>query len=181
MGKVIPYGIYDLERNEGWVSVGIDHDAAEFAAASIHRWWLHMGRASYPDAKELLIIADSGGSSSSSSRLWKLELKRLADSTGLTMHACHFPPGTSKWNKIEHRMFCATSANWRARPLVSHQVITSLIANTTTRTRLKIKAEVDPGAYPTGIKVTDEQRQQVHLSRKAFHGEWNYSVSPEVS
>ena len=157
LGKAIPYGIYDLAANTGWVNVGTDHDTAAFAVESIRRWWNGAGRAAYPDARRLLITADSGGSNSSRSRLWKLELAALALETGLVITVCHFPPGTSKWNKIEHRLFAHITMNWRGRPLASHDVIVSAIAATTTQTGLTVRAGLDPGSYPEGVKVTSEQ------------------------
>lgn len=178
LGVAIPYGVYDLSRNEGWVSVGIDHDTAPFAVESIRRWWRRMGKRVYPQARELLIVADAGGSNSSRNRLWKLQLQALADETGLTVHVCHLPPGTSKWNKIDHRMFCHIAENWRGRPLVSRAVIVNLIGHTTTREGLKIRAAVDEGAYERGIKVSDEQFASVKLCPEAFHGEWNYAIKP---
>lgn len=177
LGKGIPYGIYDPTANTGWVSVGTDHDTAQFAVETLRRWWYKMGITAYAEARELLITADGGGSNGSRSRLWKLELQCLSDDTGLTIQVCHFPPGTSKWNKIEHRMFCHITANWRGRPLVSHEVIVNLIANTTAA-GLTIQAELDRGAYPTGIKVTDKHMDSVHLFPADFHGDWNYSIKP---
>lgn len=176
INKAIPYGVYDLTRNEGWVSVGIDHDTARFAAASIKRWWRKMGRRRYPQARELLITADCGGSNSSRTRLWKVALQELADDVGLRLTVCHFPPGTSKWNKIEHRMFCHITQNWRGRPLTSYAVIVQLIGNTKTTTGLQIRAELDEHTYPTKETVTPEQLQQVRLKPAAFHGEWNYTI-----
>jgi Rhodopirellula transposase DDE domain len=179
LGKAIPYGIYDLTANCGWVSVGLDHDTAQFAVATLRRWWLQMGRKVYRKAQELLITADGGGSNGSRCRLWKVELQRLADETGLTITVCHFPPGTSKWNKIEHRMFCHITENWRGRPLINHEVIVSLIANTTTKAGLRIKAALDAGQYPTGLKVTEEQMRTLNLHPADFHGEdWNYILKP---
>jgi hypothetical protein len=178
LGKVSPYGIYDVTANEGWVNVGIDHDTAEFAVESIRRWWYRMGRAVYPGAKELLITADSGGSNGRRNRLWKLSLQGLADETGLEIAVCHFPPGTSKWNKIEHRMFCHITENWRGRPLVSRAVVVNLIGSTRTRTGLRIQAELDTNTYPKGIKVTDREMESIRLSKDEFHGEWNYTISP---
>ena len=178
LGKAIPYGVFDLSRNEGWVSVGIDHDTAQFAAQAIHRWWKKMGAKRYPDAKQLLITADAGGSNGSRSRLWKVALQDLALRMGMPVQVCHFPPGTSKWNKIEHRMFCHITQNWRGRPLVSHEVIIALIANTTTRAGLKIRAELDTSQYPTGTKVTDEELALINLKRNDFHGDWNYTLMP---
>jgi Rhodopirellula transposase DDE domain len=178
LGKAIPYGVYDIGENQGWVSVGIDHDTARFATEAIRRWWSKMGAKRYRNAKALLITADGGGSNGSRCRLWKVALQELAARLELPIHVCHFPPGTSKWNKIEHRMFCHITQNWRGRPLVSHEVIINLIANTATRTGLKIRAELDAGTYPTGIKVTDEELAAVNLKRDKFHGEWNYSILP---
>ena len=178
-GKAIPYGVYDLTRNEGWVSVGIDHDTARFAAASIQRWWRKMGRKRYPQARELLITADSGGSNSSRTRLWKVALQELADALGLRLHVCHFPPGTSKWNKVEHRMFCHITQNWRGRPLTSYAVIVQLIGNTRTTTGLKILAELDEHVYPLKETVTEEQLAHVRMTPATFHGEWNYIVDPD--
>jgi hypothetical protein len=178
MGKAIPYGVYDLTRNEGWVSVGIDHDTARFAAASIKRWWKRMGRRRYPQARQLLITADCGGSNSSRTWLWKLALQELADDLGLELAIRHFPPGTSKWNKIEHRMFCHITQNWRGRPLTSYAAIVQLIGNTTTTTGLKICAELDDGEYPIKQVATPEQIASLRLAPEAFHGNWNYTVSP---
>ena len=178
LGKVIPYGVFDLSRNEGWVSVGIDHDTAQFAAQAIGRWWHKMGSKRYPGAAALLITADGGGSNGSRCRLWKVALQTLAARLGLAIHVCHFPPGTSKWNKIEHRMFSHITQNWRGRPLVSHEVIVNLIANTTTQAGLRIRAELDRGKYPTGIKITDAQMASLHLKLDNFHGDWNYTVMP---
>jgi len=178
LGKVIPYGVFDMSRNEGWVSVGIDHDTAQFAAQAIGRWWKKMGAKRYPHAKELLITADGGGSNGSRCRLWKVELQALANRLGLPIQVCHFPPGTSKWNKIEHRMFCHITQNWRGRPLVSHEVIVNLIANTTTQAGLKIRAELDRCKYPIGIKISDEELASLNLRLDKFHGDWNYSIRP---
>jgi hypothetical protein len=178
LGKVSPYGVYDPARNEGWVNVGTDHDTATFAVISIRGWWQSMGRQAYPDATELLITADGGGSNNSRSRLWKVELQRLADDTGLTINVCHFPPGTSKWNQIEHRLFSHITQNWRGRPLESHEVIVNLIANTTTATGLKVQCQLDTNPYPTGVKVADIELADVQLERSDFHGEWNYMVHP---
>jgi transposase len=177
-GKAVPYGVYDLAQNEGWVSVGTDHDTPAFAVAAIRQWWMRMGQAAYPTATELLITADSGGSNSVRARLWKVELQRLADQTGLHITVCHFPPGTSKWNKIEHRMFCHITTNWRGRPLVSYQVVISLIAHTTTTNGLKVRARLDRRSYPTGIKVTNDEFVAVRLTRSKFHGDWNYTIAP---
>jgi hypothetical protein len=181
LGKVVPYGVYDIDRNEGWVSVGIDHDTAEFATSTIRMWWMRMGRKVYPEAKELLITADSGGSNSSRTRLWKVALQRLANDIGLKITVCHFPPGTSKWNKIEHRMFCHITENWRGRPLLSREVAVNLIASTRTAKGLTIKAKLDKRKYPTGIKVSDEELSEVKLKRAKFHGDWNYTVAPQSS
>jgi hypothetical protein len=178
LGKAIPYGVYDLATNQGWVSVGIDHDTAAFAVQTVRRWWEQMGRPTYSQASELLITADGGGSNGSRTRLWKTELQRLADDTGLRITVSHFPPGTSKWNTIEHRMFCHITQNWRGRPLVSRAVIVDLIGTTTTQTGLAIRAALDTGAYPTGIKVTDADLAAVRLQPAAFHGDWNYTISP---
>jgi transposase len=178
LGRVSPYGVYDLGRNEAWVSVGTDHDTAAFAVESIRRWWQTMGKPLYPQAKRLLITADGGGSNGSRVRLWKLELQKLADETGLEMAVCHFPPGTSKWNKIEHRLFSAISQNWRGKPLVSHEVVVNLIGATTTRTGLKVRSALDENAYPPGRTVSDAALEGLHLRRDAFHGEWNYSLLP---
>ncbi len=180
VGKAIPYGVYDLTENQGWVSVGIDHDTARFAAEAIRRWWRRMGVKAYGQARELLITADGGGSNGSRSRLWKVALQDLATALGIPIRVCHFPPGTSKWNKIEHRMreACHITQNWRGRPLVSHEVIINLIAATSTRHGLKIKAELDDGRYPTGTKVSDDELAAVHLKPAEFHGDWNYQILP---
>jgi len=181
LGKAIPYGVYDLTKNAGWVSVGIDHDTAAFAVQSIRRWWREMGRHCYAKATSLLITADSGGSNSSRNRLWKWELQRLADSTGLAIHVCHFPPGTSKWNKIEHRMFSFITKNWRAKPLTSLAVIVNLIAATRTRQGLRIRCELDKGTYPKGRKVIDDEMESINLRRDKLHGDWNYTIRPRKS
>ena len=181
LGKVTPYGVYDITANAGWVSVGTDHDTAEFAVATIATWWEKAGRAAYPGARRLLITADGGGSNGYRTRLWKTGLAKLADATGLEITVCHFPPGTSKWNKIEHRLFSHISMNWRGRPLTSHEVIVRTIAATTTRTGLTVTAELDTGSYPKGIKITDEQMKGLDkraLRRHEFHGEWNYTLIP---
>lgn len=178
LGKAIPYGIYDIGRNQGWVSVGIDHDTAQFAVQSIGTWWRQMGRQTYPDATELLITADAGGSNGYRTRLWKRELQRLADKTGLKITVCHLPPGTSKWNKIEHRMFCHITRNWRGRPLVSLDTIVNLIADTRTTKGLKIHAALDQKSYEKGIKVSDEEMAKLRITKDEFHGEWNYCVHP---
>jgi Rhodopirellula transposase DDE domain len=179
-GKVAPYGVYDLGRNAGWVSVGVDHDTAEFAVESIRRWWRWMGRRSYPKAQRLLITADSGGSNGARVRLWKWELQQLADETGLEISVCHFPPGTSKWNKIEHRLFSFISQNWRGRPLISHQVIIDLIAATATTTGLTVKSKIDTNIYEKGLKVSDQQMAELQLRREKFHGDWNYKLLPRT-
>ena len=178
LGKAIPYGVYDILNNQGWVSVGIDHDTAQFAANSIRRWWRQMGSRRFPRATELLITADGGGSNSSRSRLWRVSLQKLADELELKLAVCHFPPGTSKWNKIEHRLFSFITKNWRGRPLVSHQAIVSLIASTTTRTGLTVQAALDTHRYETKIKVTDAELARLRLKRHSFHGDWNYTLSP---
>jgi len=178
-GKAIPYGVHDLTKNEGWVSAGIDHDTARFATEAIWRWWAKMGRKHYGKAvKKLLIMADSGGANASRSRLWKASMQALANRLGMAVQVCHFPPGTSKWNKIEHRMFCHITRNWRGRPLVSHEVIVKLIASTTTRNGLKIEAGLDTKAYPTGLKVSDEKFEALNLRGDKFHFDWNYRLLP---
>jgi len=178
LGKVAPYGVYDVTANEGWVSVGITHDTAAFAVAALRRWWYRMGQWVYPRAEALLVTADGGGSNGTRNRLWKVCLQRLADELGLRISVCHFPPGTSKWNKIEHRMFCHITENWRGRPLVSHAVVVNLIGSTKTRGGLRIKAELDTNHYETGVKVTDQELEAVQIKRDQFHGEWNYSILP---
>ncbi len=178
LGKAIPYGVYDVTSNQGWVSVGTDHDTAEFAMETIRRWWLQMGSKSYPGAREVLILADGGGSNGSRTKLWKMALQKLADETGMAISVCHFPPGTSKWNKIEHRMFCHITENWRGKPLVSHEVIVNLIGNTTTQKGLRIRAELDRQTYPTGIKIADADLAELMIEKSEFHGEWNYRISP---
>jgi hypothetical protein len=176
LGKAIPYGVYDITENQGWVSVGIDHDTSRFAAEAIHRWWKKMGAKRYRGAGELLVTADGGGSNGSRCRLWKVALQDLAGKLGMPIHVSHFPPGTSKWNKIEHRMFCHITQNWRGRPLVSHEVIVNLIANTATAKGLHIEAGLDDGEYPTGIKVSDETMAALNIKPAEFHGEWNYCI-----
>jgi hypothetical protein len=178
VGKAIPYGIYDLGWDLGWVNVGVDHDTSCFAVESIRQWWLGMGEELYPDAGRLLICADGGGSNGYRVRLWKVELQRFADETGLEVTVCHFPPGTSKWNKIEHRLFSHITMNWRGRPLISHQVVVELIAATTTATGLEVEAHLDTRSYPTKIKVTKEQMGRVRLHPHEFHGKWNYTIEP---
>jgi hypothetical protein len=180
LGKVCPYGVYDLTDNRGWVSVGIDHDTAQFAVESIRRWWRHMGQECYPHARALLITADGGGSNASRNRLWKVELQKLADETSVAIYVRHFPPGTSKWNKIEHRMFSHITENWRGRPLINHEVIVNLIGNTTTATGLTIQAELDKNTYPTGIAVSDQDLRAINLIPAKFHGtDWNYAIKPQ--
>jgi len=179
-GKVAPYGVYDPTRNEGWVNVGTDHDTAAFAVESIRRWWQMMGTTAYPHARQLLITADSGGSNGARVRLWKIALQAFANETGLQVTVCHFPPGTSKWNKIEHRLFSAISQNWRGRPLISHEIIVNLIAGTTNSQGLKVQSGLDRNHYPKGIKVSDEEMATLNLRRADFHGEWNYSILPQM-
>jgi hypothetical protein len=180
LGRASPYGVYDLAANEAWVSVGTDHDTAAFAVESIRRWWQTMGQPLYPDARRLLVTADAGGSNGARLRLWKAELQRLADETGLEIAVCHFPPGTSKWNKIEHRLFSAITMNWRGKPLVSHEAIVKLIAATTTRTGLRVRSALDRNAYPKGVKVGDAEMKTLYLERDAFHGDWNYTLLPRL-
>jgi Rhodopirellula transposase DDE domain len=178
LGRATPYGIYDLGRNSGWVSVGMDHDTAEFAVETIRRWWFTMGRPAYAEATRLLITADAGGSNGSRLRLWKVELQKLANETGLRIAVCHFPPGTSKWNKIEHRLFSYITQNWRGKPLRNFQTIVNLIAATTTTTGLKVHAELNTEAYQSGIKVSDQELAMVKIRRDKFHGDWNYEIQP---
>jgi hypothetical protein len=177
-GKVIPYGVYDILNNQGWVNVGIDHDTAQFAVNSIRRWWQRMGHRRFPRATELLITADGGGSNSPRSRLWRLSLQELADELSMKLHLCHFPPGTSKWNKIEHRLFSFITQNWRGRPLVSRQAVVNLIASTTTRTGLIVRAAIDTQRYDTAVKVSDDELARLLLAPDRFHGDWNYTISP---
>ena len=179
LGRAVPYGVYDIAGNTGWVSVGIDHDTASFAANAIRRWWQTMGRARYPEARSLLITADCGGSNGARVRLWKRELQALADEFGFPITVCHLPPGTSKWNKIEHRLFSFITQNWRGKPLVSYQTIVQLIAATTTRTGLNVKCEVDAASYPAGVKVSDDDMAMLNLTAHEFHGEWNYTITPK--
>jgi transposase/predicted RNA-binding protein Jag len=179
LGKVNPYGVYDIFRNEGWVNVGIDHDTASFAVESIRRWWDMMGCKSYPEAKKLMITADCGGSNGYRVRLWKTELQKLADEIGLEISVCHFPPGTSKWNKIEHRLFSHITINWRGKPLTSYEVIVNLIAATTTSKGLKVKCMLDKNEYQKGIKITKEEVEELGIIREMFHGEWNYTFKPK--
>jgi hypothetical protein len=179
LGKVTPGGVYDLTLNDGWVSVGIDHNTAAFAAETVRRWWEAMGSKVYLDAKKLLITADSGGSNARRCRLWKVSLQGLANTLNLAISVCHFPPGTSKWNKIEHRMFCHITENWRGRPLRSRATVVNLIGSTTTTTGLRIEAGLDSNNYPKGIKVSDKELAAIQIRQHSFHGEWNYTISPE--
>jgi hypothetical protein len=179
LGKVTPYGVYDLAENTGWVNVGIDHDTAAFAVAGIRNWWNSIGQARYPRAKQLLITAGSGGSNGYRVRLWKLQLQKLADETDLRITVCHLPPGTSKWNKIEHRLFSFISQNWRGKPRVSHEVIVNLIAATTTKEGLRVQCRLDTNSYPQGIRVSDAELATVDIERDSFHGEWNYTIRPK--
>jgi len=179
-GKVIPYGVYDLGRNQAWVNVGVDHDTPAFAVRSIADWWRHMGKKAYPDATELLITADAGGSNGYRSRLWKTELQSFADRTGLNIGVSHFPPGTSKWNKIEHRLFCHITENWRGRPLVDHETVVQLIGSVRTKTGLVVKAKLDTRLYPIGVEVADEEMDGLKITRDSFHGEWNYAFAPSI-
>lgn len=179
LGKAIPYGVYDLRRNVGWVSVGLTHDTASFAVATIRRWWRHMGQKAYPHARSVLITADSGGSNGARVRLWKWELQRLANETGLTIRICHLPPGTSKWNKIEHRLFSFISQNWRGRPLLTHATIVNLIGSTRTEGGLKVRCMLDRRVYPTKVKISETQMRTIHLIPDTFHGEWNYTIRPK--
>jgi hypothetical protein len=180
-GKAIPYGVYDVGRNVGWVSVGIDHDTGRFAVATIRRWWRELGRKAYPNANTLLITADSGGSNGSRLRLWKWELQRFANASGLTVSVSHLPPGTSKWNKIEHRLFSFISQNWRGQPLLTHAAIVSLISNTRTASGLKVRCVLDTNTYPAKIVVTDKQMAQLQITRADFHGDWNYTFHPHAT
>jgi hypothetical protein len=178
LGRAVPYGVYDIAANAGWVSVGVDHDTAAFAVNSIRRWWQTLGRARYPEAKRLVVTADGGGSNGSRLRLWKRELQKLANEIGLDIVVSHFPPGTSKWNKIEHRLFSFISQNWRAKPLVSYKAMVQLIAATTTKTGLTVHCELDQNRYPKGIIVSDAEMASINITRADFHGEWNYTISP---
>jgi hypothetical protein len=180
LGKVLPYGVYDLAANAGWVNVGIDHDTAEFAVESIRRWWAHMGKERYPQARKLLITADCGGSNGSRTRLWKVSLQQFADEVQMPIHVCHFPPGTSKWNKVEHRLFCFITQNWRGRPLLSRATVVNVIATTTTQHGLTVRAMLDEHSYETGKKVADEELAALRLKPKPFHGEWNYCLLPRL-
>ena len=180
LGKVNPYGIYDILRNEGWVSVGTDHDTSAFAVESIRQWWNVMGKIAYPDARKLLITADSGGSNGYRVRLWKAELQKLADDSRLEISVSHFPPGTSKWNKIEHRLFSFITQNWRGKPLISHEAIVNLIAATTTQKGLHVVCDIDKKVYPKGIKISDKELKEINLIVEKFHGEWNYTIKPNI-
>jgi hypothetical protein len=177
-GKAIPYGVYDVARNNGWVSVGMDHDTAAFAVNTIRRWWKEMGSKAYPEARSLLIVADSGGSNGSRVRLWKWELQQLADSSQLTIHVSHLPPGTSKWNKIEHRLFSFISQNWRGQPLLTHATIVKLIAKTRTSTGLTVRCILDKRKYPKAVKISDKQMASIRLKPNSYHGDWNYTIAP---
>lgn len=179
-GKVIPEGVYDLTLNRGWVSVGVDHNTAAFAKETIRRWWREMGCRLYPEASELLVTVDGGGSNSVRARLWKVGLQELADDLGLRITVSHFPPGTSKWNKIEHRLFCHITQNWQGKPLRTRAVVVNLIGNTKTKTGLKVKAELDTNSYPTGIKVSEEELAAVNIQKATFHGDWNYTIIPRL-
>ncbi len=178
LGKAIPYGVYDIKSNEAWVSVGISHDTGEFAVEAIRRWWRRMGKKRYKKPKRLLITADSGGSNGHRNRLWKYELQRLADQTGMIIEVCHYPPGTSKWNKIEHRLFCHITRNWRGVPLESHQVVVSLVGSTRTTEGLEVHCRVDENDYPKGRKISDAEMANIKIKRNAFHGDWNYEIKP---
>ena len=179
LGRAAPYGVYDIADNAGWVSVGIDHDTASFAVNAIRRWWQAMGRARYPHATRLVVTADCGGSNGVRLRLWKRELQTLANELGISITVCHLPPGTSKWNKIEHRLFSFITQNWRGRPLVSYQTIVQLISATTTDTGLKVQCEIDPNTYPAGVKITNAEMDAINIHRHEFHGDWNYTISPQ--
>lgn len=178
LGKAIPYGVYDIDINEAWVSVGVSRDTAEFAVEAIRRWWRRMGKKRYNNPKRLLITADSGGSNGHRNRLWKFELQRLADETGMTIEVCHYPPGTSKWNKIEHRLFCHITRNWRGVPLESHQIVVSLVSSTRTVEGLEVHCRLDANDYPKGRKITDAEMKEIKIKRNAFHGDWNYEIKP---
>lgn len=180
LGKAIPFGVYDINNNSGWVSVGIDHETSEFAVESIRRWWKTMGVEAHPEAKFLLITADSGGSNGYRRKGWKVEIQKFSDETGLIISVCHFPPGTSKWNKIEHRLFSAITQNWRGRPLISLETVVNLIGSTKTETGLKVKCDIDTSLYPIGLKITNEQMEQLRIHPNDFHGEWNYTITPRI-
>ena len=179
-GKAVPYGVYDIEENEAWVSIGISSDTAEFAVEAIRRWWRELGQERYTNPRRLLITADSGGSNGHRNRLWKLELQRLANETGMTIEVCHYPPGTSKWNKIEHRLFCHITHNWRGVPLESHEIVVNLVSSTRTSEGLEVHCWIDDSTYETGRKVTDEEMKSVRLKRNTFHGDWNYEIQPNA-
>jgi len=181
LGKANPYGVYDITKNTGWMNIGVDHDTAAFAVESIRQWWQRMGKDSYPNAERLMIVADGGGSNGSRVKLWKVELQKLANETGLDITVGHLPPGTSKWNKIEHKLFSFISQNWRGKPLVSLAVIVSLIAATTTRSGLKVECDIDHNIYPTGLKISEKEMKQLNIKRADFHGEWNYTIGPQSS
>lgn len=178
LGKAVPSGVYDILRNKGWVSVGVRSDTAQFAMESIRRWWNTMGKSAYPKATQLYINADGGGSNGYRVRLWKTEVQKFATQTGLTLHVSHFPPGTSKWNTIEHRMFSFITKNWRGKPLLDKATIVNLIGNTTTKTGLEIQADLNENVYKKGIKISDDEFNAIHIEREAFHGEWNYIIMP---
>jgi hypothetical protein len=178
-GKAIPYGVYDINQNKGWVNIGIDRDTAEFAVESIRRWWFKMGSMVYPKAKKLLITADSGGSNGARNKLWKREIQKLSSELQIEIHICHFPPSTSKWNKIEHRLFSYISQNWRGKPLISYELIINLISSTKTTTGLEIKCDIDTNSYEKGIKVSDEEMNQINIEKDDFHGDWNYKIKPK--
>jgi transposase len=180
LGRAVPYGVYDMAGNVGWVSVGIDHDTAAFAVNAVRKWWTVMGGARYPKARSLLITADGGGSNGTRLRLWKIELQKLANELDLPITVCHLPPGTSKWNRIEHRLFSFITCNWRGKPLVSYQAIVQLIAATTTTTGLQVRCEIDPNTYPTGTRVSDAEMEAINISRHDFHGDWNYTINPKA-
>ena len=179
LGKAVPYGVYDLQNNEGFVSVGVSHDTAQFAVAAIERWWKKLGRKRFPNGTRLLVTADCGGSNSPRTRLWRLEMQRLANTTGLIVGVCHFPPGTSKWNKIEHRLFCHITRNWQAVPLETVYIVISLIASTHTETGFEVHAYLDEKDYPEKLKVPDNQLAEVQIIRNKFHGEWKYEIRPQ--
>lgn len=179
-GKAVPYGVYDIEENEAWVSIGISSDTAEFAVEAIRRWWRELGQERYANPRRLLITADSGGSNGHRNRLWKLELQRLANETGMTIEVCHYPPGTSKWNKIEHRLFCHITHNWRGVPLETHEIVVNLVSSTRTSEGLEVHCWIDDSTYETGRKVTDEEMKSVRLKRNTFHGDWNYEIQPNA-
>jgi Rhodopirellula transposase DDE domain len=181
LGKAVPYGVFDMTRNEAWVSVGRDHDTPAFAVASIRQWWRTMGKQAYSKATDLLITADAGGSNGYRARAWKVELQDLADEIGIRIHVCHFPPGTSKWNKIEHRLFCHITQNWRGKPLTSFETVVNLIGSTRTRKGLRVKAHLDKNSYPTGLGITKTEMKRLALRRDDFHGDWNYQVDPRPS